>query len=540
MTAAATPYGSDLPTGRDGFVPMLHAEWTKFRTVRGWVIGAVIAGLVIVLFAYLATFRHVAGTTCPGSPPPSASSTPCLRVVQPHIPIGPGGGAVTDTYYLVHRTLDGDGSITVRVGALSGRIQTGSGAVVSAGDLVGAPGRVQPWAKAGLIVTATTRPGSRYAAIMLTGGHGVRMQYDYTHDIAAPGAPVRAPRWLRLTRSGDTLTSFQSADGIGWTRVGAVHLAGLPKAVQAGLFVTSPQAVADSSQQYFGGQGGVNLQSTAATAGFDGLGLRGSWQTGGWRGRQVGANPQLPTLSSVGYQRTGAGFRISGSGDIAPAVGIPIAHTDQTALTGVFLGLIVAIVLGTMFITAEYRRGLIETTLTASPRRGRMLAAKALVIAVVTFVAGAVACAVAVTLGNHILRSNGNFVYPTGTATELRVILGTAALMALVAVLALALGTALRRSAAAVTAAIILVVLPYVLAVASALPASVAEWLLRLTPAAAFAVQQTLPAYHQVNYLYTPAGGFYPLAPGVGLAVLFAYALAALALAHRLLRTRDA
>ncbi len=63
---------------------------------------------------------------------------------------------------------------------------------------------------------------------------------------------------------------------------------------------------------------------------------------------------------------------------------------------------------------------------------------------------------------------------------------------------------------------------------------------MRVTPAAAFAVEQTLPQYHQVSYLYTPAQGFYPLAPGVGLAVLAAYALIATLVAGRLLRTRDA
>jgi hypothetical protein len=107
------------------------------------------------------------------------------------------------------------------------------------------------------------------------------------------------------------------------------------------------------------------------------------------------------------------------------------------------------------------------------------------------------------------------------------------------AVLALAVGTALRRSAAAVTTVIVLIVLPYVLVFASALPTGVSDWLLRLTPAAAFAVEQTLPQYHQVNYLYTPSAGFYPLAPGLGLAVLAAYTVGALLIARHLLRTRD-
>ena len=40
----------------------------------------------------------------------------------------------------------------------------------------------------------------------------------------------------------------------------------------------------------------------------------------------------------------------------------------------------------------------------------------------------------------HILRSNGNYVLPVGSLTELRVVVGTAALFASVAVLALGLG----------------------------------------------------------------------------------------------------
>ena len=219
-----------------------------------------------------------------------------------------------------------------------------------------------------------------------------------------------------------------------------------------------------------------------------------------------------------------------------------VAGTGWLLLGAIVLtvGLIALIVLAVMSITGEYRRGLIHTTLTASPRRGRVLIAKAVVIAAVAFVAGAAAAAVSIPLGNHILRANGNYVYPAGTLTQLRVVLGTGALVALAAVLALALGTALRRGAGAVTAAILLVVLPYMLAFASALPAGASQWLMRITPDAAFAVQQTLPQYHQVAYLYTPSEGFYPLAPGIGLAVLAAYALVALLVAHRLLRTRDA
>jgi ABC-type transport system involved in multi-copper enzyme maturation permease subunit len=530
MTTTA-PYRSELPTARDDFGQLLHAEWTKFRTVRGWLITSVAAAILIVGFAYLGTFHHQNGVCT--TPSPSSCSVP-----KPHVPLGPGGEAVTDTYYLVHRTLAGDGTITVRVGSLSGLMQSGgNGHATSVADLAGTPGPLQPWAKAGLIVTTTTKPGSAYAAVTLTGAHGVRMQYDYTHDTAGPAAAGRSPRWLRLTRTGDTLTGYESADGAHWTEIRSAHLGRLPTSVQVGLFVTSPPTA--PSQKYFAGDNAGGL-ATGATASFDSPILRGQSPSGGWTGQEVGADGQVPTVSSVGYHRSATGFTISGSGDIAPAVGQAIGYTDGPSLTGVFVGLIAMIVLATMFITVEYRRGLIRTTFAASPRRGQVLAAKAIVIATVTFLVGAAAIAVSIPLGNHLLRADGNYVYPTSTLTDLRVIVGTAALLALAAVLALALGTALRRSAAAITAVILLIVLPDMLVVAVAVPTGVQQWLMRVTPAAAFAVEQTVPQYHQVNYLYSPSNGFYPLAPAVGLAVLLAYTAAALWFAGHRLRRRDA
>ena len=43
-----TPYHSEMRVRRDGFAQLLRAEWTKFRTVRGWVIGMLVAALLIV------------------------------------------------------------------------------------------------------------------------------------------------------------------------------------------------------------------------------------------------------------------------------------------------------------------------------------------------------------------------------------------------------------------------------------------------------------------------------------------------------------
>src|ERR1019366_9650405 len=56
------------------------------------------------------------------------------------------------------------------------------------------PGLV-PWAKAGIIIKDGTRPGSAYAAMMVTADHGVRLQDNYTNDTAGPprGGSAAAP-----------------------------------------------------------------------------------------------------------------------------------------------------------------------------------------------------------------------------------------------------------------------------------------------------------------------------------------------------------
>jgi len=511
---ATTPVTAGQAAGprRPAFGRLLRAEWIKFRTVRGWVVGMLVATL---LTAGIALLDH---STCGGTITPGGPVVTGAGCAAP--PVGPGGEAVTDSFYFAHQPLAGSGSITVRVTALT----AGRG-----------PAGLQPWSKAGIIITAGTRPGSAYAAIMVTAGHGVRMQYDYSADIAGqPGTVSPAsPRWLRLTRSGDTVTGYQSADGTRWREVGTARLTGLGSIVQAGMFAASPTSSQATSQSVSGSSGSGAL--TLASGRFDHVSLTGQHTAGRWAGSAVGG----ATPGAAFHQAAGA-ITVTGSGDIAPYVaaaggGIAVERT----LLGAVAGLIAVIVVGAIFVTGEYRKGLIRVTFTASPARGRVLAAKVVVIALVSFVAGLAGAVAAVLAGERLLRSNGNFILPVSIFTEVRVIAGTAALLAVAAVFALAVGTLLRSSAGAVTAVIASVVLPYLLAL-TVLPAGAADWLLRLTPAAGFAIQQTTPAYPQVSAAYTPGNGYFPLAPWTGFAVLCGYTALALVLAVILVRKRDA
>ncbi|HEX5994845.1 MAG TPA: ABC transporter permease subunit [Jiangellales bacterium] len=498
------------------FARILRAEWTKFRTVPGWVISVVAAGGLILAFGLLPGMQGSCGQRGPDSE--------CV------LPVGPEGEEVTDRYTFVHRTLAGDGSITVRVTALTGELPGPNHHQPQPG--------VAPWAKAGLIIRSSTDQGASYAAVMVTGVHGVRMQYDYTHDIAGSPSPIAAatPRWLRLTRTGDTVTAAESADGNRWTTIGAARLPGLPATVEAGLFVTSPDYAVEVHESIYSGNMSGPSQATGT---FDQLAVEGAWDGDDWRSDRIGAFDNGPSIPDV--ERDGEVFRVTGSGDIAPAVpGAAGLGTSVTqTLAGTFIGLIVVVVIGAVFVTAEYRRGLIRSTLAASPGRVRVLAAKAIVVGAVMFATGLVAAAIVVHFGQRVLLANGVYVHPASTLTELRIVVGTAALLALAGTLALGLGALFRRSVTAVTTAVVIIVLPYLLAM-TVLPSSSADWLLRISPAAAFALQQAAPEYPQVANVYTPVNGYFPLPPWAGFAVLAGWAALALTAAAIRLRRRDA
>ncbi len=510
------------PVERQRFTHLLNAEWIKFRTVRGWVLALLAAAVAIIAFGVGPSMHGSCGS----------GSAACA------VPIGPGGQEVTDSFYFVHQSLAGDGTITVRVTSLTGLIPT---AATGRDAAIGTRPGVVPWAKAGLIVKASTRPGSAYAAVMVTGGHGVRMQYNYTQDIAGrpgPASPT-APRWLRLTRVGDVLTGAESVDGIRWTTVGTAHLKGLPATVDAGLFATSPQYAATTGGAI--GTAGVEGGPSRDTATFDNLGRNGTWPDRAWSGNAIGGPDHADAQQRGEFRRTADGFTVSGSGDIAPSVAgaSGIGTTITQTLVGTFVGLTIVVIVAVMFVTAEYRRGLIRITLTAMPHRGRVLAAKAVVLGAIAFVTALVAATVVVAVGQRVLRDNGVYVHPATMGTEIRLVVGTAALLAATAVLAMAIGTVVRRSVVAVASAIVVIVLPYLLAIAF-LPAGAAQWLLRVTPAAAFAVQQSAVRYPQVDNIYTPANGYFPLSPWAGFAVLGAWTVLALGFATLLIRRRDA
>lgn len=467
------------------FLRVLRGEWTKFRSVRSTALCLFAAVAVTVLLELLGS---TAGST-------DANEQP----------------RYSDQAYFVHKPLSGDGTVVARV--------------VSQSDS-------HEWAKAGLLVKAGLAPGSPYAAVMVTQDHGVRMQANFDTDLAGPAAAE--PRWLKLTRTGNTVTGYESADGRSWQQVDSVSVS-LPRDVEIGLFVASPAKYVTTRT---GGGTSMGVLATVGTATFDSVSATGTRAIPDWAGQSISNVPTKlnPSLSAGdGLVRSGGTFTVTGSGDIA---GYGIASwrspgDDDVVMLSLFgarLGVIAIIALGVLFMTAEYRTGLIRTTLAASPRRGHVLAAKAVVLGVVVFVAGLVACVTAFVVAQPGMRDGGYNppAYPhvslTGGST-VRAVVGTAMYLALVALFSLGIAMVRRRTTGAIVFVIALVVLPQIVAPVISPESDI--WVSRLTPVAGLAVQQTIETGQVIG-------------PWAGLGVMCAYAVAALGLGYWLLTRRDA
>lgn len=488
---------------------LLLAEWTKLRSVRRWAITLVGAALLTIGLSYLA----------------SAGNKTNINE-DPNMIGGPNGGPVADSFTFVHQPADGDFTVTLRVGSLErpqGRTDREVG-----GENLTKLDDPSPFAQpaAGIMIKDGLRQGSSYVSIMLTADRGVRMQWDFDTDRA--GSASRGSRWLRLVRSGGTVTGYESADGAAWTKVATATPRSLPTTAEIGFYVSSPP---DAYTRRGGGSSSLGMHVTTATATFDNV------PAGDWTADQVGAviSPKGGEGERGAMRQDGGTFTVDGSGKVGPN---PL-DDDMVALAliGVIGGLLALICVGALFATSEYRRGMIRTTFTAAPGRGRVLAAKAIVLGVTSFVIGLVGVVGSLLLAIPVLRRQGFTApaFPEPSLTDgavVRTILLTAGFMAGVALVGLAIGMLLRRSAAAITLTVVLVVVPLI--VGMILPGNSPKWLMYTTLAGGLATQRAKPP------TITLAEPWALIGPWAGISVVAGWAVVTLALAWWRLRTRDA
>jgi ABC-2 type transport system permease protein len=211
-------------------------------------------------------------------------------------------------------------------------------------------------------------------------------------------------------------------------------------------------------------------------------------------------------------------------------------HEDTTKLSlgGVQVGQAAIVVLAVLAITGEYGTGTIQTTLAARPRRSAVLLTKAAVVTTTVLVAGTLGVLGSLAAGRALLPGNGFTAangYPPLSLADgptLRAAAGTVLYLGLVALLSVGVGTAVRDSAGAiVTVLTLLYVFPTI-----ATFVTDPQWHERLEKLAPMTAGLMIQATRDLERL--------PLRPWAGLAVLAAYAGAAMLLGVVLFATRDA
>ncbi|AXK37513.1 ABC transporter permease [Streptomyces armeniacus] len=215
-------------------------------------------------------------------------------------------------------------------------------------------------------------------------------------------------------------------------------------------------------------------------------------------------------------------------------------------LFGLMLGQICIITLGVLVVTSEYGTGMIRTTLTACPQRGRVLMAKALIFFLLAFVMTTLACVLTAMIQSAML--SGQTVKPgipvndlvedsiengelIATSNEwLDATVGAGLYVALLGLLSLAVGSLLRHSAGAITAMMGIVLLPPILSafmIGESLK-PIRDGLMDYSPLNGLATLFGIPMSNESN-----ASGW-PL-----LGILAGVTAAALTAAYALLNTRD-
>jgi ABC-2 type transport system permease protein len=204
----------------------------------------------------------------------------------------------------------------------------------------------------------------------------------------------------------------------------------------------------------------------------------------------------------------------------------------KISLTGIDLSQAVVAIFAVLSIGGEYSTGMIRVTLTATPRRAEVLAAKAAVVTGLVLAAGATGVLASFLAGRLILPghgftpAHGYSLLSLGNGPDVRAAFGSVLYLALIALLALGAAAAVRDSAVAI--GVVLGLLYLFPVVASALGQDWSRHLQQIGPMSAGLAIQATTGLHSL-----------PLTPWQGLGVLALWAAGALILGGLMLRSRD-
>lgn len=245
---------------------------------------------------------------------------------------------------------------------------------------------------------------------------------------------------------------------------------------------------------------------------------------------------KLRTVRSTMWALVFTVISIIGLGVLLSA--IVVGHWDHRTLSEItgfdpllysFAGLNVAQlsvgVLGVLVMTSEYATGVIRLTFGATPQRRLLLGAKVLTFSLVVAVVSLISCVAVFFICQAMLASKHAGVSITDPGV-LRAVLGGAAKMVLIGVIAVGVGAIVRHTAGAV--AVLFAVLLIIPGLVQLLPQPWNNNITLYLPSSAGAAMSAVVRFPNL------------LAPGAGFLVLLAYAAATIGVAMALLVQRDA
>jgi len=185
-----------------------------------------------------------------------------------------------DAFHFVYQPISGDGEIVARVASISS---------------------TDVWTKAGVMIRAGLGAGAQHASAFVTPGKGLVFQYRAANggtSTNVAGGTGTAPAWVRLARTGSTLTAYRANDGAAWTKIGSVSIA-MDPTIYVGLAVSS------------------HNNATRATSTFDSVAVTTAGSAPTWLDRDIGSVGQAGGSSENAgtFSVSGAGADIWGAAD---------------------------------------------------------------------------------------------------------------------------------------------------------------------------------------------------------------------------------
>ncbi|MGA3170150.1 MAG: LamG-like jellyroll fold domain-containing protein [Chthoniobacteraceae bacterium] len=121
-----------------------------------------------------------------------------------------------DAFHYVYQKISGDCVVTARVDTVE---------------------ETDPWAKGGVMIRETLDPGAAFADCVTTPANGTNFQWRQVADNACGytgDGSTAPPYWVRMTRTGNVITGYESATGTTWNEVGSETFTMVPN-VYVGL-----------------------------------------------------------------------------------------------------------------------------------------------------------------------------------------------------------------------------------------------------------------------------------------------------------------